>query len=219
MRLLERVHQRHVAGRRARRLSELVAGLVPQGAAVLDVGCGDGQIAWLIARRRPDVRIEGLDVLVRADARIPVRPFDGSRLPCGDRSCDVVLLVDVLHHADDPAVLLGEAARVARGAVVIKDHLLEGRLAQATLRFMDRVGNRRHGVALPYHYWTRAQWREAFDALAVTVDVWRQDLGLYRWPLSLVFGRSLHFLARLSVGSQSGCPAALRGNGGSQVTV
>lgn len=219
MRLLEHVHERWVVGRRARRLGQFIADLVPPGAGVLDVGCGDGQVAWLIARQRPDVRVEGLDVLVRDDARIRVRPFDGVRIPREDRSCDVVLLVDVLHHAHDPALLLGEAVRVAQGHVVIKDHLLEGRLAEATLRFMDGVGNRRHGVALPYHYWTLAQWREAFDELAVTVDAWRQDLGLYRWPFSLVFGRSLHFLARLSVGARSGNQAAARGPGASQVIV
>jgi hypothetical protein len=93
--------------------------------------------------------------------------------------------------------LLAEAARVARRAVVIKDHLREGLLADATLRFMDRVGNRRHGVALPHNYWTRDRWREAFQRCGLAVDRWSERLGLYPWPAAWVFDRSLHFVARM----------------------
>jgi hypothetical protein len=94
-------------------------------------------------------------------------------------------------------VLLREAARVARRAVVIKDHTLDGLLAGPTLRFMDHVGNARHGVALPYNYWPRRRWVEAFRELALEVEVWREDLRLYPRPADWVFGRSLHFVAKL----------------------
>jgi SAM-dependent methyltransferase len=195
---IERIHQRCVTSRRARVLSGHVAGLLPPDASVLDVGCGDGQIAWLVGQQRPDVQIRGVDVLVRAQTAIPVEPFDGCRLPFDDGSFDVVMFIDVLHHTDDPERLLAEAARVARRAVVIKDHLREGLLADATLRFMDRVGNRRHGVALPHNYWTRDRWREAFESWGMGIDRWQEELQLYRYPASLLFDRSLHFLARVT---------------------
>jgi hypothetical protein len=92
---------------------------------------------------------------------------------------------------------LREALRVARHGVVIKDHLVEGPLAWPTLRFMDRVGNRRHGVALPHNYWTRSQWDGAFRELGLASSAWRGRLGLYPAPASLLFERSLHFLAYL----------------------
>ena len=79
------------------------------------------------------------------------------------------MLVDVLHQTDDPMNLLREAVRVARQAIVIKDHLLQGAFAYPTLRFMDWVGNARHGVALPYNYWTPAEWHGAFDKLGLAV--------------------------------------------------
>jgi SAM-dependent methyltransferase len=195
--VLDRVHERHVLGRRVRVLAAHIAELVPRGARVLDVGCGDGLLARAVLDRRPDVVIEGIDVLVRPDAAIPVAPFDGARIPVGDKSVDAVVFVDVLHHTTDPTTLLKEAARVAREAVIIKDHLADAPLAGLTLRFMDRVGNARHGVALPYTYWRRAQWRRAFDDVGLTVDVWREDLGLYPPIASAVFDRSLHVLTRL----------------------
>lgn len=197
MSLLARLHERFVFRRRVRVLGELVAELVPPDASVLDVGCGDGSIARAVARQRPDVAVRGLDVLVRPDAAIPVEPFDGVTIPRADGSVDAVLLVDVLHHTDDPERLLGEALRVARRAVVIKDHTREGLLAGLTLRLMDWVGNAPHGVALPYNYWRRERWHEAFRRLGAAPAVWVDRLRLYPPPASWLFDRSLHFVARL----------------------
>jgi hypothetical protein len=64
---------------------------------------------------------------------------------------------------------------------------------------MDWVGNARHGVALPYNYWPRSKWLDAFNDLDLRLNVWKEDLGLYPWPANLVFERSLHFVARLDV--------------------
>ncbi len=136
---------------------------------------------------------------MRDPCRIPVRAFDGRRIPFEDRSFDDALFVDVLHHTDDPGILLGEAARVARRAIVIKDHLLEGPFAAATLRFMDRVGNERYSVALPYNYWPRSRWLAEIAVRGLRVDSWKERLALYPPPADWVFGRSLHFAARLVV--------------------
>jgi len=198
MNLIEQVHDRHVIGRRVRVLGRHFAELLPRDATVLDVGCGDGLLAQLIAAARPDLTLHGIDIQVRPQAAIPVTAFDGRTIPREDSSCDAVMMADVLHHTDDPLVLLREARRVARSCIVLKDHLREGILAGATLRFMDQVGNRRHAVPLPCNYWTRAQWTAAFPALGLTIDAWREALGLYPWPANLVFGRSLHFMARLT---------------------
>ncbi len=195
----ERLHEGYVFGRRVKRLSGHLAELIPQNATVLDVGCGDGRLAAQISKSRPDLAMKGLDVLIRPQSQIPVKAFDGCVIPEPDKSIDVVMLVDVLHHAQDPEALLREACRVARRALVIKDHLRDGFLATETLRFMDRVGNARHGVSLPYNYWPRSQWLHIFKTLGLHIADWRDRLGLYPWPASWVFERSLHFAARLDL--------------------
>lgn len=199
MRAIEHIHENYVLGSRAHRLAHLLAELIPHGADVLDVGCGDGSIAQLIARSRPDVAIRGVDVLVRDVPHIPIEAFDGRELPFEDSSFDVVMFVDVLHHTNDPMVLLRQACRVARRAILIKDHNLNGVLAGPTLRFMDRVGNSRFGVELPFNYWPRSRWREAFVQLDLKLTASREGLGLYPWPASWIFGRALHFIAKLDV--------------------
>lgn len=194
---LDSVHERFVLGRRVRVIAHHLAALVPQGSDVLDVGAGDGAVAHALLLERPDLRAEGIDVLVREKTHIPVRPFDGTHIPAEPRSVGTVMLVDVLHHTDDPGAMLREAARVARDAIVVKDHLVQGVLARPTLRFMDRVGNARHGVRLPYNYLTRAQWNEAFAVAGLRVDRWIPALGLYPRPASWLFDRALHFATRL----------------------
>jgi SAM-dependent methyltransferase len=195
--LLDRVHERFVSGRRVETLGRLLAEHVPRGASVLEVGAGSGELLAWIARGRPDLAVRGLDVLVRAGAAVPIDAFDGATLPFPDASFDLVLLVDVLHHTEDPRRSLAEARRVTRRHVLIKDHLLEGFLAGPTLRFMDRVGNERFGVALPYNYWTRERWLRAFDELGLALETFRPGLKLYPGPAGLAFNRSLHFIARL----------------------
>ncbi|HEY0158834.1 MAG TPA: class I SAM-dependent methyltransferase [Thermoanaerobaculia bacterium] len=199
MKVVDRYHDRFVFGRRVSVLSRHFAEVLPKNATVLDVGSGDGQMAIAIMRQRPDLRIEGVDVLVRPATAIPVRRFDGTALPFGDASYDAVMLCDVIHHIVDPMPLLREVRRVAASAVAIKDHYSESRLDFATLRFMDWVGNAKHGVALPYNYWSRRQWTAAFDTLGLSVAETRERLGIYTPPLELVFGRGLHFVTRLSV--------------------
>jgi SAM-dependent methyltransferase len=191
------IHDGYVHDRRVRVLEKHLSVLIPDGASVLDIGCGDGRLASCIQEHRPDLRIRGIDVLIREETLIPVHPFDGQTIPAAAASVDVVLLTDVLHHTEDPMILLREAARVARRAIIIKDHTLDGLLAGPTLRFMDHVGNAHHGVVLTYNYWPRHRWQDAFLKLRWVARVWQDDLRLYPRPADWIFGRSLHFIARL----------------------
>ncbi len=198
MSVAETLHEAYGFDRRVRVLSKHIEPLLPRGACVLDVGCGDGTIDSLLLERRPDIRVEGIDVLVRPDTRIEVKAFDGYSIPHPDNHFDCVLFVDVLHHSDDGMQLLREAKRVSRDVIVVKDHRRNGLLAEATLRFMDDVGNKRFGVDLPYNYWCHEEWHTAFHELSLDVRTWEQKLGIYPWPASWLFDRGLHFVASLS---------------------
>ena len=193
--LTSTLHEVVVFGRRTRVLSERILPLFPANARVLDVGAGDGTIASLWQKTRPDLCVEGIDVLVRSDTKVPVREFDGRTIPYSNKSADVVVFVDVLHHTDDPLPLLRDAARVARKKIVIKDHFSENFLDHSTLRLMDWVGNAAHGVALPYNYLSRAAWQRLFAEAALRQKGVELRLPLYPFPASLIFGRGLHFIA------------------------
>jgi SAM-dependent methyltransferase len=198
MSVLDRIHGGYVFNRRVRVLCRHLVEMIPPGSnTVLDVGCGDGTLAWMVGQERPELGIEGIDVLVRTQTRIPVIHFDGVRIPKPDKSIDVVTFVDVLHHTLDPRILLAEASRVARHAVILKDHRLEGLFAGPVLRGMDWVGNARHGVVLPYNYQTPAQWKANYRATGLEVVEERVRIGLYPFWASWIFGRQLHTITHL----------------------
>ena len=99
---------------------------------LLDVGTGLGDIPARVrehaARRGVTIRTVGLDtsntlaVAARADA-LPVVRADALRLPIANRSFDVVICSQVLHHfgGEDSATLLRELDRVARLRVIVSD--------------------------------------------------------------------------------------------------
>ncbi len=194
---IESIHESYVKSRRLTVLAEHFAELIPDESTVLDVGAGDGGLAAAIIARKPALTFKGIDTLVRQATGIPVQVFDGRTIPLENKATDYVLFSDVLHHTEDPMILLREAARVARRGMLIKDHLVRGLLARPTLRFMDKVGNRRFGVSLPHNYWSPKQWDAAFEQLSLERKEYLTQLKLYPMWANWCFGRGLHFIARL----------------------
>jgi SAM-dependent methyltransferase len=165
MRLLNYIHENLIFKRRVRVLSNSIAKLIPENSTILDIGCGDGLIDSQIIEQRPDIKITGLDVLVRDKTFIEVIKFDGKSIPFQDNQFDCAMFIDVLHHTTDPIILLKEGKRIAKDFIIIKDHLRDGFFSGGTLKLMDWVGNARHNVVLPYNYWQSKQWENAFSQL------------------------------------------------------
>lgn len=195
--MLAAVHDKLVFGRRVRTLAQLIAERLPADARILDVGCGSGDLAALLMQLRPDVRVEGIDVLVRPGTAIVVHAYDGQTIPFGDNAFDAAIVVDVLHHTDDPTAVMAEIARVAP-IVIIKDHLRDGLAANLTLRFMDWVGNAAHGVRLPYNYLSRREWGAMWERLGLHTRQFTTRLSLYPRPFHWLFDRQLHFVTILA---------------------
>jgi SAM-dependent methyltransferase len=193
-----RTHRKMIMGRRVRQISKNIADLIPQSSSsLLDVGAGTGEMAQAIKSFRPNLDISGVDVYIRPITFIPVVHYDGNTLPFDDNSFDVVTIVDVLHHCDNPVAVLRECARVSKQFVIIKDHISDSFYDNKILSFMDWVGNRAHGVTLPYNYLSSADWNNAFQNTNLIPVKKTQNLNLYPMPFDLIFGGSLHCLELL----------------------
>jgi SAM-dependent methyltransferase len=197
LRLLGKAHGRLVHGRRIEVLAEWIAALIRPGWRLLDVGCGDGKLDTILRSRVNGLEVSGVEVQPRADCAIPCTAYDGVHLPFPANSFDACLFVDVLHHTTDPLAVIQDACRVSREFVIIKDHLSEDAFDHATLRFMDWVGNKPHGVMLPYNYLSSAGWRDLFSNAGLKQVSTQKDLPIYPPPFSMLFGRKLHFISLL----------------------
>jgi SAM-dependent methyltransferase len=196
---LARIHGRLVLNRRMTVLARHITSMLQAKGSVLDVGCGNGVISNLVMESCHGIFIQGIDVLERPACAIPMQVFNGTTFPLADDSVDSVMFVDVLHHTTNPGQLLAEAARVARHWIIIKDHLGNNRFSKGVLAFMDWVGNRPHGVNLPYNYLSSADWDRCWAALDSSPDIYLTKLGLYPGFVRPLFENGLHFMCRIEI--------------------
>ena len=103
---------------------ELIAQLVPKGARVLDLGCGNGEfLAYLRDTRQCSgygVEIADADVLACTQRGVNVIQLnleEGLAL-FEDQSFDVVLQIETLQHLRNTEKMLRETARVGRVGIV-----------------------------------------------------------------------------------------------------
>jgi SAM-dependent methyltransferase len=113
-----------------RNLGEVLDGL-PRRAEVLDVGCGGGHALELLAARRPDLRLHGVDLSPGQVERARTRLGDGAtviegsalKLPYASNRFDLVFSDASIKHWPDPARGLRECVRVLRpgGRLVVTE--------------------------------------------------------------------------------------------------
>lgn len=149
-----------------------IARVIPRGAEVLDVGCGNGYIAHHLSAML-GTSVMGIDVADAAEAPIEYREYDGRNFPLANNSVDAILLCYVLHHTQDVNLVLSEIRRVLRPqglAVIYEDipvtlwdrficwtHDLEWRRRTGACTFRGELG-----------------WEEVFEAAGFEVMRARQ---------------------------------------------
>lgn len=103
---------------------QAIAALVPQGARVLDLGCGDGAFLALLQQERGctgyGVELDDANVLacVRRGVNVLQLNLEDGLAMFEDNSFDVVLQIDTLQHLRNAETMLQETARIGRAGIV-----------------------------------------------------------------------------------------------------
>lgn len=136
---------------------------------VLDIGSGSGIIAYRIAKKL-GVKITLVDVVDKRKVDLPLTPYDGRKLPFESKTFDVALLIFVLHHAEDPTIVLAEAKRVTRDKIIVYEDII-------TRNPFDMIDSFIHGFAFnkawklknEATFKSEAEWRTIFKKLNLKI--------------------------------------------------
>ena len=105
-------------------IMQAIARLVPHGARVLDLGCGDGALLAHLQKHNGctgyGVELDDANVLACAQRGVNVLQLnlDQGLKVFADQSFDVVLQIDTLQHLRNAEVMLRETARVGQIGIV-----------------------------------------------------------------------------------------------------
>jgi len=97
---------------------------LPNG-KILDLGCGDGSIARMVAEKNPKKTIVAVDLeahpqwKMKNPKNLSFKTASIYKLPFAAGSFDAVVLKDVLHHLPDPEETMPKIAQLAKKKVLI----------------------------------------------------------------------------------------------------
>ncbi len=186
---------------------QAIARLVPPGAHVLDLGCGDGALLQALVREKGctgyGIEIDDANVLacVRRGINVLQLNLHEGLAAFADQSFDVVLQIDTLQHLRNAELMLRETVRVGRMGIIAFPNFAHWPNRLSVLRGRMPVTRR-----LPYQWYDTPNIRVGtfrdFEALAArngltTLDAFGLEEGreVRRWP-NLCAGTAVFSLRR-----------------------
>ena len=133
---------------------QAIAALIPTGARVLDLGCGEGAMLDFLQRQRGctgyGVELDDANVLacVRRGVNVLQLNLEDGLAMFEDNSFDVVLQIDTLQHLRNAETMLQETARIGRSGIVAFPNFAHWPNRLAVLRGRMPVTRR-----LPYQWY------------------------------------------------------------------
>ena len=143
-----------------------------QGDHILDIGAGGGWVGELISEKKGN-KMTLLDVEDLNRTNLPLVTYDGKHFPFKDNEFDSSLLLFVLHHCEDPLVVLKEAIRVTKKRIIIHEDTFSSPFGRALVCTNDFVSNSPFFLTnpfkmnMPYNYRKVEDWERVFEELGL----------------------------------------------------
>ncbi|MDX2161895.1 MAG: class I SAM-dependent methyltransferase [bacterium] len=169
-----------------------IAALVPHSGLILDLGCGHGLFALLLARQSAARSVIGIDLDAEKIRLAETLKVEQLRFVCGDIAAQTdlppaqaVTILDVFYlipFAAQEALLRGAAARLAPGGMIILKEMAEAPRWKVWLNWLEEtlaVKVLRITLGGDFYFRPRAEWVRLLESYGLTVRVQPMDRGYY----------------------------------------
>ena len=137
--------------------------------SILDIGTGNGGLAFLL--QEAGFKITASDKIDKTyfnEIAPTIAP--GERLPFPDNSFDCVMMITMLHHTDDPELVLKEAVRVAKTRIIIMEDIYRTLLQQYLTYALDSIVNWEF-AGHPHSNKSKDQWKALYEKYGLKIVI------------------------------------------------
>ena len=145
--------------KRAIYYANLVSPYIKKGERVLDVGAGTGFISKILSKK---ARVTLLDIKDYNQTDLPLRIYDGKKIPFKNKSFDTILLLTVLHYAPNTEKFLKEIKRVAN-KIIIVDDVYETKFGKFIVNLNDSVVSNTVGIFTKFNFLKDKEFKTMFE--------------------------------------------------------
>lgn len=173
---------------RAYRFVRLFEDKIRKGEKILDLGAGSGQIAQILHDN--GVKVTLVDIQDYNQTNLPLILYNGQKLPFKDNSFDWAILISVLHHCENPTLVLREAKRVSQKIILIED-IYSNWWNKLFLEFNDWLFNLPFGREMGKNFKTDLDWKRIFQKLGLKLKGEKQG-----WTILHLAKLKIYFLEK-----------------------
>ena len=192
-------------GDRTKRISKKIELILKKEAgfkkkiSIVDFGCGSMEISKKIQHNKFINKIVGVDIFKSKFKYKKLEYFQYSKTKDLKKyKCDVVLLIDVLHHIGigKSFKLLKELSRYSK-LIIIKDHFEHGQISRQLLRFVDFYANYAYGVVIPKIYYSEKSWTKTIKMSKLKQLYFEKNFQQHDGLFNLILNKKHHFISVL----------------------
>ena len=135
-------------------------GWIRKNDRILDLGAANSCLGQLLEKNYNCHAISLEVTQYQTQNRLPLVIFNGRDIPFKDNSFDIVLILFVLHHAEEPAQVLKEAKRICRRSVIVFEDYIESWHDLLHFRIFHDLLEWYTALAAPQHELNMEQWSQ-----------------------------------------------------------
>ena len=192
-------------GDRTKRISKKIEFLLKKEAknkkkiSIVDFGCGSMEISKKIQHNKFIKKISGVDIFNSKFKYKKLEYYQYKKIKDLKKfKCDVMLLVDVLHHigVNESFKLLKELSKYSK-IIIIKDHFEHGQISRQLLRFVDFYANYAYGVVIPKIYYSEKSWTKTIKMSKLKQLYFEKNFQQHDGLFNLILNKKHHFISVL----------------------